>query len=64
MSASIDRDDYFALMMNNAWNLDGKRVTKKGWSNNEKPSAGQFSAKKGLDGQMLGAISSSHNKPK
>jgi len=23
VSASIDRDDYFALMMNNAWNLDG-----------------------------------------
>lgn len=33
VSASIDRDDYFALMMNNAWNLDGSRVTKKGWSN-------------------------------
>ena len=31
ISASIDRDDYFELMMNNTWNLDGKRVTKKGW---------------------------------
>jgi len=31
VSASIDNDDYFDLMMNNAWNLDGKRVTKKGW---------------------------------
>jgi hypothetical protein len=31
VSMSIDRDDYFELMMNNAWNLDGKRVTKKGW---------------------------------
>lgn len=31
VSASIDRDDYFATMMNSAWNLDGKRVTKKGW---------------------------------
>jgi Ca2+-binding EF-hand superfamily protein len=31
ISMSIDNDEYFALMMNNAWNLDGKRVTKKGW---------------------------------
>lgn len=32
VSMSIDRDDYFQLMMNNTWNLDGKRVTKKGWT--------------------------------
>ena len=32
VSMSIDRDDYFELMMNNVWNLDGSRVTKKGWS--------------------------------
>ena len=31
VSMSIDRDDYFELMMNNAWNLDGSKVTKKGW---------------------------------
>ena len=31
VSASIDSDDYFATMMNSAWNLDGSRVTKKGW---------------------------------
>eukprot|EP00997_Jenningsia_sp_PLL12_P009372 NODE_631_length_1555_cov_81.094954_g520_i0.p2 GENE.NODE_631_length_1555_cov_81.094954_g520_i0~~NODE_631_length_1555_cov_81.094954_g520_i0.p2 ORF type:complete len:212 (-),score=64.44 NODE_631_length_1555_cov_81.094954_g520_i0:31-666(-) len=31
VSMSVDRDDYFELMMNNTWNLDGKRVTKKGW---------------------------------
>jgi Ca2+-binding EF-hand superfamily protein len=31
VSMSIDRDDYFELMMNNTWNLDGSRVTKKGW---------------------------------
>merc|ERR1712060_190018 len=31
VSASIDTDDYFATMMNSAWNLDGSRVTKKGW---------------------------------
>jgi calcyphosin len=32
VSMSIDDDEYFALMMNNAWNLDGKKVTKKGWA--------------------------------
>ena len=32
VSMSIDRDDYFQLMMNSAWNLDGSRVTKKGWA--------------------------------
>jgi len=31
VSMSIDNDEYFALMMNNAWNLDNKKVTKKGW---------------------------------
>ena len=32
VSMSIDNDEYFAVMMNNAWNLDGKKVTKKGTS--------------------------------
>lgn len=32
VSMSIDDDAYFSLMMNNTWNLDGSRVTKKGWS--------------------------------
>jgi Ca2+-binding EF-hand superfamily protein len=31
ISASIDDDEYFALMMNNAWNLDGTMVYQKGW---------------------------------
>ena len=31
VSMSIDRDDYFQLMMNNTWDFDGSRVTKKGW---------------------------------
>jgi hypothetical protein len=31
ISASIDSDKYFELMMNSAWNLDGSKVTKKGW---------------------------------
>jgi len=32
VSMSIDRDDYFELMMNNAWNLKGDKVTKKAWA--------------------------------
>lgn len=39
VSASIDNDEYFSLMMTNAWNLDGKKVTKKGWSNKDTDSA-------------------------
>ncbi len=31
VSMSIDDDAYFSLMMNNTWNLDNSRVTKKGW---------------------------------
>jgi hypothetical protein len=31
VSMSIDDDAYFELMMNNAWNLKGDKVTKKGW---------------------------------
>ena len=32
VSMSIDDDAYFELMMNNTWNMDGSRVTKKGWA--------------------------------
>ena len=35
VSASIDTDDYFAAMMTSAWNLDGNRVTARGWSNKD-----------------------------
>ena len=35
VSASIDDDAYFALMMNNAWNLDGSMTYQKGWSNTQ-----------------------------
>jgi len=31
VSMSIDDDEYFKVMMNNAWNLDNSKVTKKGW---------------------------------
>jgi len=31
VSMSIDDDAYFELMMTNAWNLNGAKVTKKGW---------------------------------
>ena len=42
VSASIDRDDYFALMMNNAWNLDGSMDANKkgGWKGEEEGGAG------------------------
>ena len=32
VSMSIDTDEYFAAMMNSTWNLDNKKVTKKGWA--------------------------------
>lgn len=32
ISASIDLDDYFEVMMNNTWNLDGKKPVKKAWA--------------------------------
>jgi len=32
VSMSIDDDAYFEVMMTNTWNLDGKKVTKKGWA--------------------------------
>ena len=44
VSASIDDDQYFNLMMTNAWNLDGARVTKGGWSNKSAATAGGKSA--------------------
>jgi len=31
VSMSVDTDDYFLVMMNNTWNLDNSKVTKKGW---------------------------------
>ena len=31
ISASIDNDDYFDLMMTNTWNLDNRAATKKAW---------------------------------
>jgi len=31
---SIDDDRYFTLMMNKAWNLDGKMVHKRGTASN------------------------------
>jgi hypothetical protein len=35
ISASIDDDQYFELMMNNAWKInDGNKTYGKGWSDN------------------------------
>lgn len=39
VSISIDSDEYFALMMNNSWNMKGDAATYqkygKGWANKE-----------------------------
>ena len=38
ISASIDDDSYFELMMNNAWRINegaNRNWNKKGWSNND-----------------------------
>ena len=32
VSCSIDNDQYFELMMKNAWNLDNKAPVKKAWA--------------------------------
>lgn len=32
VSASIDTDEYFGVMMNSAWNFDHSKVAKAGWS--------------------------------
>ena len=38
VSASIDNDQYFELMMNNAWKInDGDRTYQKGWKAEESP---------------------------
>ena len=35
ISMIIDDDDYFEIMLNNAWNLDNQNNYKKGWTNKE-----------------------------
>lgn len=32
ISASIDNDDYFEVMITNAWNLDNRKPVQKGWA--------------------------------
>jgi Ca2+-binding EF-hand superfamily protein len=59
VSASIDSDEYFSVMMNSAWNLDNSRVTKKGWKADEAPEKGGAGASKGgpaRSGGVAGAL--------
>lgn len=46
ISASIDNDEYFALMMNNSWNISGDSTTykkyDKGWTNASPDKKNQF----------------------
>jgi len=59
ISASIDRDDYFELMMNSAWNLDGSRVTKKGWKGEDDSGPAKSGARKGGAGGAKGGAAAS-----
>ena len=57
VSASIDNDQYFELMMNNAWKInDGDRTYAKGWTNkDESPSKpGQAPARGGSTASAAG----------
>lgn len=59
VSASIDTDEYFSVMMNSAWNLDNSRVTKKGWKADEAPEKGGAGANKAgpaRSGGVAGAL--------
>lgn len=56
VSASIDRDDYFSTMMNSAWNLDGKKVTKKGWADKGEGGPGKRTGGASKAGGSGGAI--------
>lgn len=55
ISASIDRDDYFEVMMNSAWNLDGSKVTKKGWKGEDDSGPAKSGARRGGAGGVGGA---------
>lgn len=61
VSASIDNDQYFELMMNNAWKInEGDRTYGKAWANESpsKPAAQQYNAKSQLAaGQRPGTAS-------
>jgi len=59
VSASIDNDQYFELMMNNAWKInDGDRSYGKGWTNKDespnKSAAQAYNAKGGAPGTAAG----------
>lgn len=55
VSVSIDNDEYFALMMNNSWNIKGDAQTYqkygKGWNNKDDETASQSSQRSDLRGK-------------
>lgn len=65
VSASIDLDDYFSVMMNSAWNLDNSRVTKKGWKADDAPAKGGAGGARGgppaRGGGVAGAMGGNGN---
>jgi Ca2+-binding EF-hand superfamily protein len=63
VSASIDRDDYFETMMNSAWNLDGAKVTKKGWGADNTSKAKGSKPARGGGGGVGGALGGGGSRP-
>ena len=47
ISMIIDDDEYFEIMLNNAWNLNGQNIQKKAWANKEEEK-GELNANKNL----------------
>ena len=47
ISMIIDDDEYFEIMLNNAWNLNGQNIQKKAWANKDEEK-GELNANKNL----------------
>ena len=47
ISMTIDSDEYFEILLNNAWNLNGQNINKKAWANTQEEK-GEGNAKNNL----------------